>query len=64
MRVQMEGREERGNGLGEERRGRGRAELCVFVEGRGAVQVRLRVGSRGQVRTLPQTLTLIKALDQ
>lgn len=33
-RVQMEGREERGNGLGEERPGQGEGQImCVFIEG-------------------------------
>lgn len=65
-RVQMEGREERGNGLGEERPGQGEGQImCVFIEGgEGAIEVRLSAGSRGQVRTLPQTLTITKAFDQ
>lgn len=33
-RVQMEGREERGNGLGEDRPGQGEGQImCVFIEG-------------------------------
>lgn len=60
-----ERRKRMGNGLGEERPGQGEGQIqCVFVGGvEGAIQVRLSDGSRGRVRTLPHTLTLIKALD-
>lgn len=61
-------REERREGKGWGRRDQGRGGgadhiMCVFVGG-GAIQVRLSDGSRGQVRTLPQALALIKAFDQ
>lgn len=51
-------------GGGETRAGGG-PKLCVcLLRGEGATEVRLSDGSREQVRTLPQTLTLLKAFDQ